>query len=44
MAGHENFVFFWVSVAGMRQPVGQLAIVGEQNQAFAVHIQPPNRV
>jgi hypothetical protein len=28
----------------MGEPVGQLAVVGQQNQALAVRVQPPDRV
>jgi hypothetical protein len=35
MALHINPVFFLVFVARVREQVGQLAVVGEQNQTFA---------
>jgi hypothetical protein len=44
VAVHRHLVNLGVAVAWVRQPLGQLAIVGEQNQAFAVGIQPSDRV
>lgn len=43
-AGNQDAIFFFVSVTRMSQAVSQLAIVGEQNQPFAIDIQAANRV
>jgi hypothetical protein len=41
---HINIVFFGMLIAWMSEQVGQLAVVGEQNQPFAVQVQASYRV
>ena len=38
----QDPVFLLVLVTWMREAVGQLAVIGHQNQAFRIHIQAPN--
>jgi hypothetical protein len=38
----QRAILFFDLIAGMREPLGQLAIVGHQQQTFAVIIQPAN--
>jgi hypothetical protein len=40
----ENAIFFFVPIAWVSQPVGEVAIVRHQNEAFALEIQPAHRV
>ena len=39
-AGNQHAIGFLHAVARMREPVGQLAVVGDEDQSFAVQIQP----
>jgi NDP-sugar pyrophosphorylase family protein len=39
----QRAIFFFDLIAGVRQPLGQLAVVGHQQQTFAIVIQPTNR-
>jgi hypothetical protein len=43
MALYTDVVLPLVSVAWVREPIGELAVVGEQHQTFAPQVQPPNR-
>ena len=40
IAGHHNAIRLAHSVARMRQPVGQVAVVGDQDQPLAVQVEP----
>ena len=40
----QHVVFLLVAVAGMRQSVGQCAVISEQHQAFAISVQSPDGV
>ncbi len=44
MLRHQDPVFFLVLVAWMGQLVGQVAVIGHEDQPFRVIIQPPYRV
>ena len=43
MPGHHDAIRLLDSVAGMREPVGQFAVVGQQDQPFAVQVEPSDR-
>ncbi len=42
-AGDHDAVGLGYAVARMREPIGQVAVVGRQDQAVAVQIEPPDR-
>ncbi len=42
--GEEDQVFFFDFEARVGNPLRQVPIVGQQDQAFAVHIQPPDGI
>ena len=44
LIGHQHAVFFLGLVAGMSELLRELAVIGEQDQAFAVQVQPAHRV
>ena len=44
MARHQGLVLFFHPVARVGQPVGQVAVVGQQHQPLAVGVEPPHRV
>lgn len=43
-AGYQDAIFLFMSITGMGQAIGQLAIVGEQDQAFTIDIQAADRI
>ena len=40
VAGHDDAIRLAHSVTRMREPVGQVAVVGHQDQALAVQVEP----
>jgi hypothetical protein len=42
LSGHLDLIDFLDAVAGMGEPVGQLAVVGHEDQSFARYVEPTN--